>query len=88
MMVGHGSDEKSQPGPDDSGRQPLDDVMTRLGLSNADLVRASTEQLTHKMVQKGRKGRRLTPNARWKILSALQRLKPDEGLTLKELFNY
>ena len=55
----------------DVGVQPLDAIMTRLGLANADLVRASKEQLTHKVVQKGRKGRRLTPNARWKILEAL-----------------
>ena len=36
---------------------PLDELMTELGLSNADLVKASTEQLTFKMVQKARGGR-------------------------------
>ena len=70
------------------GPQPLDEVLTRLGLSNADLVAASTEQLTHKMVQKGRKGRRLTPNVQMKILKALNHLKPDPKFSVKQLFNY
>ena len=70
------------------GPQPLDNLMTSLALSNHDLVGASTEQLTHKMVSKGRKGRRLTLNARHKILAALKTLKPDQAFTLKDLFNY
>ncbi len=70
------------------GVQPLDRVMTDLKLSNADLVRASTKQLTHKMVQKGRKGRKLTPNAQAKILEAMNTQNPDRMFTLKELFNY
>lgn len=35
------------------GVQPLDEIMTRLRISNDDLVRASQEQLTHKMVKRG-----------------------------------
>lgn len=70
------------------GTQPLDEVMTRLGVSNADLVEASTEHLTFKMVHKGRKGRRLTLNVQTKILQALHALKPEAGLTLADLFNY
>ncbi len=65
---------------------PLDALMARLELSNADLVRASTEQLTFKMVQKGRKGRKLTLNVQHKILSALRTLRPDEKLGLKDIF--
>ncbi len=72
----------------DVGIQPLDAVMTRLGLKDSDVVRASTIQLTFKMFQKGRKGRRLTPNAQHKILAALHALKPEEKLTLRDLFNY
>ena len=74
--------------PKDYGLQPLDRVMTRLHLSNTDLVCVSTEQLTHKMVQKGRKGRRLTKNAQMKILKALQAVKPRQQFTLKQLFDY
>ena len=40
------------------GTQPLDAVLNQLGLKNADLVAASTEFLTHKQVNKARKGRR------------------------------
>ncbi len=65
---------------------PLDSLMTRLNLTNHDLVAASTEQLTHKMVAKGRKGRKLTPNVQHKIWSALKTLKPEVAVTLKELF--
>ena len=70
------------------GTQPLDEVMTRLGITQAALVRASTEQLTHKMVAKGRKGRRLTLNAKLKILRALNRLSAGKAFGLKQLFNY
>ena len=44
----------------DFGLQPLDGLMTALELANNDLVAASTEQLTHKMVAKGRRGRWLS----------------------------
>ena len=66
--------------------EPLDSLMTRLGLTNADLVKASAEQLTFKMVQKARKGRPLTLNVQKKILAALRTLRPEDNLTLKDLF--
>ena len=70
------------------GPQPLEDVLQRHSLSAADLVGASRDHLTFKMVQKGRKGRRLTPNVQRKILSALRTLRPELPLTFKDLFNY
>lgn len=72
----------------DFGTQPLDALMVRLNLTNHDLVAASANQLTHKVVAKGRKGRRLTVSAQHKILLALQVLRPQEPVALKELFNY
>ncbi len=42
------------------GPQPLDGLMEKWGLSNHELVETSTEQLTHKQVQRARTGRRLT----------------------------
>jgi len=60
--------------------------MTQLGISNADLVHASTQQLTFKNVQKGRVGRRLTPNIQDKILTALLALKPDLKVRRGDLF--
>jgi len=70
------------------GIQPLDGIMARLGISNSDLVSISTEQLSHKVVQKGRKGRRLTPNIQHKILNALRALKPEDNYAIKDIFNY
>ena len=70
------------------GAQQLDEIMTRLGISNSDIVNASTEQLTHKMVQKGRKGRRLTPHLKQKIANALNACQKEQVFTIRELFNY
>ena len=70
------------------GIQPIDALMVKLGLTNTDLVSASTQQLTHKMVARGRRGRRLTLNAQTKILIALKSLRPELNLTLKDVFNY
>ena len=69
-------------------QQPLDLIMIQHGLSNADLVRASTEQLSFKMVNKGRRGRRLTLNIQEKILRALLKAKPDLKLNRRDLFHY
>lgn len=66
--------------------QPFDALMTQLGLTNAQLVHASTAQLSFKMVQKARKGRRLSPNMQTKILTALLTIKPDLNLRLQDLF--
>src|SRR3989344_2796425 len=68
---------KSEHWAKDFGTQPLEALLTRLGLTNADLVRASTQQLSFKMVQRGRKGRKLTPNIQRKILNALHAAAPD-----------
>ncbi|MCX5779188.1 MAG: hypothetical protein NTU66_08255 [Elusimicrobia bacterium] len=72
----------------EAGPQPLAEIMQRLGLTNDDLVRRSTQQLTHKMVHKGCKGRRVSRNVQYKILDALCALKPDQNFTLKDLFTY
>jgi hypothetical protein len=72
----------------DLGTQPLDTLMTKLGITNHALVAASTEQLSHKVVQKGRKGRRLTPKAKTKILDALHALLPEQKFAHRDLFNY
>lgn len=57
----------------DMGPQPLAGLMQRLGLSATDLVEASDEQLTHKMVARAAKGRRLTRNVAGKLLRALNK---------------
>lgn len=70
------------------GEQPLTCVMTRLGITAAALVAGSANQLTFKMIAKGCKGRKLTIKAQYKILAALHALRPQEILTLKDIFNY
>ena len=71
----------------DLGEQPIARIMAEKGLKPHDLVAASTEQITHKMVTKACKGRRLTPNIQAKVLNALNnRTKGSYRLT--DLFNY
>lgn len=78
----------------DFGPQPLDALLIELGLDNHDLVAASTEQLTHKQVQKARKGRYITGNIQRKVLKALNAAVPAPGegektvYDLGRLFNY
>jgi len=69
------------------GVQPLDTIMEELGLKNHDLVAASKDGLTHKQVQKGRKGRRLTRHIQDKIAEALS-ASTGKGYKLNQLFNY
>lgn len=69
------------------GTQPLDRVMEERGLKNHELVAASKDGLTHKQVQKGRKGRRLTRNVQDKIVEALS-VSTGEVYKLGQLFNY
>jgi len=55
----------------DLGPQPLDAILDEIGLNNHQLVALSTEQLTHKQVQKARKGKRISVNIQRKVLRAL-----------------
>ena len=71
----------------DLGEQPLEAILTSRELSAHDLVAASTEQITHKMVTRARKGRRLTPNVQRKIRNALV-AAAGQPFELSELFNY
>lgn len=59
-----------EPGSRELGEQPLARLMAERGLKPADLVTASTEQITHRMVARAMKGRRLTPNTMNKVLRA------------------
>ena len=69
------------------GAQPIAAIMERLELTPHDLVKASTEQLTHKMVSRAAKGRQLTGNARGKVLRALI-ASSGEPFRTDQLFNY
>ena len=72
----------------ENGIQPLDALLIELNLKNSDLVETSTEQLSHKVVAKARKGRLLTINARHKVLNALNAVQKQKNYKLKDIFNY
>jgi len=69
------------------GEQPIARLLQEHGLKAHDLVAASTEQITHKMVARACKGRRLTLNAQSKVLRALNRAT-GKNFSLGDLFNY
>ena len=69
------------------GEQPFAEIMAKHKLKAHDIVAASTELITHKMVTKACKGRRLSPNVRQKVITALNKASGQE-YTRKELFTY
>ena len=69
------------------GEQPLAQIMRELKLKPHDLVAASEEQITHKMVSRACKGRRLTRNTQHKILRAIIK-QTGTNYALRDLFNY
>jgi len=82
----------------DLGKQPLDQMMEDWGMTNHDMVEVSTEQLTHKQVQKARNGRRLTLKMMQKVTRAFNvciwhRLNDEQKEVYyeymhRDLFNY
>ena len=74
-------------GSRDLGKQPISAIMALHGLKAHDIVAASTEQITHKMISRAVKGRRLTPNVQRKILGALNKAA-GKKYSLKDLFLY
>ncbi len=69
------------------GAQPLARLLAEHALKANDLVAHSTEQLTHKMVARACKGRRLTPNVQAKVLRALNAASGRQ-YRMAELFTY
>ena len=81
------TDALAEPDDRNHGPQPLADLLARHALKTHDLVAASTEQITHKMVARAVKGRRLTNNVQSKLQRALNKLT-GENYRLADLFNY
>ena len=69
------------------GPQPIAKIMDDKGLKSHDLVEASTEQITHKMVSRACKGRKLTPKVKLKMQNALNNAAGGQ-YKLKDIFNY
>lgn len=69
------------------GEQPITAVMETLSLKPHDIVAASSVQMTHKMVARAMKGRRLTANVKCKVRDALN-LAGGTSYSMADLFNY
>jgi hypothetical protein len=74
------------------GVQPIDAVITEHGLKNHDVMQMNRGGLTHKQVNKARKGRRLTPKIKVRVTEALNAALKQRGVEKqfvpKDLFNY
>ncbi|TLD70031.1 hypothetical protein FEM03_14985 [Phragmitibacter flavus] len=74
------------------GQQPIDTVLTELQLNNHDLVALCGEGLTHKAMQRARKGRRLTPKMKVRITETLniwiRAQNRETQYRVRDLFNY
>ncbi|HEY9175047.1 MAG TPA: hypothetical protein VI136_22385 [Verrucomicrobiae bacterium] len=69
------------------GEQPIAAILRKHNLKAHDLVTASAVEMTHKMVSRACKGRRLTLNTQTKVLAALNRATGKNYL-LSDLFSY
>lgn len=86
-----GTHDEGLPGensPMEAGVQPLDALMTSLGWHNHELVVRCPAGLTHKAVQKARRGRRITRRMQQKILDAVNAAAGERRYELGALFNY
>ncbi len=71
----------------DFGEQPIAGIISEKNLRPCDIVNASTEQITYKMIARAVKGRRLSPKVRNKILRAINSLTENQ-YSSKDIFNY
>ena len=69
------------------GEQPVARITRAHNLKTHDLAAASWVEMTHKMVTRACKGRRLTLNTQSKVLAALNRAT-GRKYSLRDLFNY
>ncbi len=79
--------QQNEPIERNLGEQPITRLMADAGLKPHDLVAASPVPMTHKMVARACKGRRLTLNSQTIVLKALQ-AATGKPFTLEELFTY
>lgn len=74
------------------GTQPIDAIIELHGLKNHDVMQMNRGGLTHKIVQKARKGRRIKPNMKVRVTEALNAALKQKGIEEKygvgQLFNY
>lgn len=89
------NDDDASPAPERNlGPQPLEALMAEHSLGNHEIVAACDEPLTHKAVQRARKGRRLTKHMQRRIAAALNKAVALQGKTMErewqvsDLFTY
>ncbi len=71
------------------GPQPLDAILNARALDNHAVVAANPALfLTHKAVQKARRGRRITFHMQGKIVAALNALSPEQVYSREDCFTY
>ena len=70
------------------GVQPIDQVLTALGLTDKGFVDISRKKLAFRMVAKARKGRRIKHRNQTLIMRVLNECYPDKNFTFEDLFNY
>jgi hypothetical protein len=71
----------------DLGPQPIDELLKKHRLTHHNLVAASPEQITHKMVTRACKGRKFSRCVQLKIRDALN-TATEQAYTLSDLFTY
>ncbi len=71
----------------DLGEQEISRILLEHKLTSSDLVLASTESITYKMISRACKGRRLTPHVQVKVCNAVNKAS-GKTFTVKDLFNY
>jgi len=81
------TDENAEDVERNLGEQPIARILAEAGLKPHDLVAASAVPMTHKMVARACKGRRLTRNTQMIVLNALM-AATEKTYSLAELFNY
>lgn len=69
------------------GEQPIARILEENNLKSSDLIAASTESITYKMVSRACIGRRLSSHVQIKICNALNNAT-GKTFMVKELFNY
>ena len=69
------------------GEQPLAELLQEHGLTGHDLVVASAKPITHKLIHRAAKGRRLTHHSKMLVLDAYNRAT-GESASLADLFTY
>ena len=87
-------DEASTRKPEDGaadgramGEQPLARMMHERGLSNHDVVAASARPITHKLVMRAARGRRLTVHSKALVVEAFNRATGG-SFRAADLFDY